>query len=116
MDDDRDPFVKAGSVGDAMTARLAAALLESMGIATHLRGEAFGPYPVTVGRMAQTEIWVRRSDLADAEAALEETRQRAEHRDPSGASEPAWPVPSALAAAVAIILGLAVVITAMRLF
>lgn len=111
-----DPLVRVAVVGDAMTARIRAALLESMGMQPHLRGEGFGPYPVTVGGLAEVEIWVRQADADDARAALEEGQatfeggeeQRGGRRDPS--------VPPALAAAVAIVLGLAVVLTAMRLF
>jgi hypothetical protein len=116
--DDRpsDPLVRVAVVGDVMTARTQAALLESMGIRPHLRGEGFGPYPVTVGRLAEIEIWVRHADADDARAALEVVHGVSEGRDEPRGGQPVPSVPPALAAAVAIVLGLAVVLAAMRIF
>jgi hypothetical protein len=45
-------------VGDPAEANLLAARLRSRGIAVRLHGEAFGPYPVGVGGLAQVELWV----------------------------------------------------------
>jgi hypothetical protein len=61
-----DRFVLFATVGDAGTARIYAARLESLDIEVRLRGEALGPYPLTVGQMAATEIWVPASRLAEA--------------------------------------------------
>lgn len=59
-------MVSLARFGDAAAARVAAALLESSGISTRLHGEALGPYKMTIGEMAVTEIWVDVEDLEDA--------------------------------------------------
>lgn len=56
--DSRPAYVRLCAIGDAATARILAARLESEGIRTRLHGEALGPYPMTVGQMAVTEIWI----------------------------------------------------------
>ena len=53
-------------VGDPNAAALLAARLRSEGIEATVTGEAEGPYRVTVGAMAVTEVWVERDDLEDA--------------------------------------------------
>ena len=58
-------------VGDRTQANLLAALLRSEGIAVRLHGEAFGPYPVGIGRLAEVEVWVIDDRLDDARAILE---------------------------------------------
>lgn len=63
MDRSAEPFVHLADVGDLAAARVCAALLGSEGIEARLHGEALGPYPVTVGRMAITQIWVPERDL-----------------------------------------------------
>ena len=67
---DGDRFVKLTTLGDITAARVWAARLESEGIESRLRGEALGPYPVTVGRLAETEVWVLESRLDEAKALL----------------------------------------------
>ena len=59
-------MVSLARFGDEASARIAAALLESSGIGTRLHGESLGPYKMTVGGMAVTEIWVEEPDLQDA--------------------------------------------------
>jgi len=66
MDQIATPFVKLATLGDINSARVCAALLQSAGIEVRLRGEALGPYPVTVGQMAITELWVPQPDFDDA--------------------------------------------------
>lgn len=61
MDRAAEPFVHLADVGDLVSARVCAALLGSEGIEARLHGESLGPYPVTVGRMAVTQIWVPES-------------------------------------------------------
>ncbi len=61
-----DRFVELATVGDAAEARICAALLAAEGIDSRLHGEAFGPYPMTVGAFAATQVWVPESRLADA--------------------------------------------------
>ncbi len=51
-------FVKIATVGDLIEGRVLAARLEAEGIEVRLHSPSFGPYPVTVGQMAETEIWV----------------------------------------------------------
>ncbi len=61
-----DAFVKVASVGDPAAARICAAMLESTGIPTRLHGAALGPYVMTVGDWAVTDIWVPQSTVDDA--------------------------------------------------
>ncbi|MFQ5968281.1 MAG: DUF2007 domain-containing protein [Acidimicrobiia bacterium] len=66
MSELRPSFVLLGRMGDPATARVAAARLDAEGIEVRVHGEALGPYPVTVGQMAVTELWVRDAQLEDA--------------------------------------------------
>jgi hypothetical protein len=62
-----DPgFVRFADVGDLATAQVAAAVLAAAGIETRIHGESLGPYPVTIGQLAVTQIWIRPDDLEDA--------------------------------------------------
>jgi hypothetical protein len=67
-----DRFVRLTTLGDITAARVWAARLESEGIESRLRGEALGPVPVTVGRLAETELWVLESRLEEARRLLVE--------------------------------------------
>lgn len=53
-------------VGDPLKANLVAAQLRAQGIAVRVHGESTGPYPVTVGGLAQVEIWVDAGRLSEA--------------------------------------------------
>ena len=64
--DDTDRFVLLATLGDIASARVFAARLEAEGIEVRLHGEAMGPYPVTVGHMAATQLWVLSSRLDEA--------------------------------------------------
>lgn len=66
MDRSPERMVSLARFGDEASARIAAALLESSGIATRIHGESLGPYKMTIGGMAVTEIWVAERDLDDA--------------------------------------------------
>jgi len=68
----RGPFVRLTTLADPAAADLCAALLRSAGIDSRLRGEALGPYRLTVGGMAATEVWVPEAELEDARAILSE--------------------------------------------
>lgn len=59
-------MISLARFGDEASARVAAAVLESSGISTRLHGEALGPYKMTIGEMAVTEIWIDSEDLDDA--------------------------------------------------
>ncbi len=72
------------TLGDLASAQVLAARLESAGIVVRLRGESLGPYRMTVGAMAATEVWVTESDLEEARELL----------DKSGLAEPADLPPS----------------------
>lgn len=98
---DSDPLVRVAVCPDAMTAHLKAALLRSEGIESHLRGEGLGPYQMTVGRLAEVEIWVRDADSDDARQVLEM---------PAELSESPRQPPSPPMRAVAIVTGVVVVV------
>jgi len=68
-----------------LVAQILAARLDSEGIVAHLRGESFGPYPVTVGSMAETEVWVPDRLIEDARAILVEV----ERQEATATTEPA---------------------------
>lgn len=87
MTDPRPAFVKLCAIGDAATARILAARLEAEGIGTRLHGEAMGPYPLTVGQMAVTEIWVEDGKLDWAQEVMLE----AEVADAVGGAETELP-------------------------
>jgi len=59
-------FVKLTTVGDLTTARVLAARLEAEGIDVRLHSEAFGPYPVTVGKLAEAELWIMDDRMEEA--------------------------------------------------
>lgn len=61
-----DHFVVLATLGDAASAHLWAARLESEGIETKVHGDGLGPYPVTVGGLAATQIWVLESRIDEA--------------------------------------------------
>jgi len=70
---DPDPFVLLATAPDPAAADLCAALLRSEGIESRLRGESLGPYRLTIGAMAATQVWVRASRLEEARSlALEQ--------------------------------------------
>lgn len=66
-----EPLVR---IGDPNEAHLLAAQLRSEGISVHLHGESFGPYPVSVGGLAEVETWVEADRLAEARAVVAEFR------------------------------------------
>ena len=53
-----DPYVCLATIADVNLARVAAARLQSEGIDSRLHGESLGPFPVTIGRLAETQLWV----------------------------------------------------------
>ncbi|MCP4307243.1 MAG: hypothetical protein GY788_20715 [bacterium] len=59
-------------VSDINLARVAAARLDSEGIDSRLHGEALGPFPVTIGRLAETQLWVLSEQKQAATNVLEE--------------------------------------------
>ena len=67
------PFVHFADVGDLQTAQVCAAVLEDAGIPARVHGESLGPYPVTIGRLAVTEIWVPADTVEEARVVMLET-------------------------------------------
>ncbi len=63
-------YVCFARVPDLATAQVAAARLASEGITARIHGESTGPFPVTIGRLAETELWVRSSDRSVAQQVL----------------------------------------------
>jgi hypothetical protein len=66
----KDHYVCVAMIPDVNRARVAAARLESEGVATRIHGEAMGPFPVTIGRLAETQVWVMADQQAMAAAVL----------------------------------------------
>ncbi len=63
-------FVHLTTVGDANTARILAARLRSEGIEVRLHGDAQSIYPVTVGALAETQLWVMSDRVEEASRLL----------------------------------------------
>ena len=59
-------FVKLLTIGDPNEAQIIAARLRSAGIEVRLHGENFGPYPIPLGELADTEVWVPADRVDDA--------------------------------------------------
>ncbi len=59
-------FVRLATVGDVNTARILAARLQSEGIEVRIHGDALGPYPMTVGSFAETQLWVLSDRVEEA--------------------------------------------------
>ncbi|MDX1690472.1 MAG: DUF2007 domain-containing protein [Acidimicrobiia bacterium] len=87
-----DRFVRLATVGDVATARVCAALLEADGIEVRVHGESLGPYPMTVGEFAETELWVPNGRLEDARQVMLEAEVTAAMApiDDDGAPVPRW--------------------------
>lgn len=77
-------FVKVVTVGDLAAGNVLAARLRAEGIEVRVHSPAFGPYPMTVGEMAATELWVMSDRVADASSILLD----AEVNDAIGAVDP----------------------------
>ncbi|GMQ84644.1 MAG: hypothetical protein BMS9Abin07_0208 [Acidimicrobiia bacterium] len=73
MGDREGPFVPLLTVGDPNEAQITAARLRSAGIDVRLHGENFGPYPISLGEFADTEIWVRADQVDRASAVITHT-------------------------------------------
>lgn len=102
-----------------MSARVCAAVLGADGIEARLHGESLGPYPVTVGRMAVTQIWVPQRSLDRAKELMLEAEIEhalgAEVRGGAIADREALPM-KLMALAVALVLAAAVVRAVLRVF
>lgn len=69
-EDEPARFVPLTRVGDVTSAQVLAALLRAEGIEVRVHSQAFGPYPVTVGQMAETDLWVLSDRVEDASRVL----------------------------------------------
>jgi hypothetical protein len=63
-------FIRLATVGDLVEGRVLAARLQSEGIEVRVHSPALGPYPVTVGGMAETELWVLSDRVEEASTIL----------------------------------------------
>ena len=63
-------FVMVTTVGDIVAGNVLAARLRAEGIEVRVHSQAFGPYPMTVGEMAATELWVLSDRVEDAKSIL----------------------------------------------
>ncbi len=84
--------VRLTKLANAAQAQLLAARLQAEGIEARVRSEAAGPYPFTVGQMAEAEVWVPDHQLGPAQevalaAEVDEDLGRATAWQPS---KPAW--------------------------
>jgi hypothetical protein len=104
-------FVPLTRVSEPFLAGILAARLRSEGIDVRLHSEAFGPYPVTVGEMAQTEIWVLDDRVDEASRILIEVEAQStvERSDPDREIPESLPEVRVVAVVVGFILLLTVV-------
>ena len=70
---DATGFVPLVTIGDPNEAQIMAARLRAAGIDVRLHGENFGPYPIPLGELADTEIWVPREKVDQATDLLSDT-------------------------------------------
>jgi len=63
-------FVPLLTVGDPNEAQITAARLRAAGIEVRMHGENFGPYPIPLGELADTKIWVPADRVDDATEVL----------------------------------------------
>ena len=86
QDGPREPghFVKVATVGDISAGNVLAARLRAEGIEVRVHSPSFGPYPMTVGDLADAEIWVMSDRVEEASSILLD----AEVNDAIGAADP----------------------------
>ncbi|OFW66721.1 MAG: hypothetical protein A2Z12_08920 [Actinobacteria bacterium RBG_16_68_21] len=119
MDEGTTRYVSVAKLGDPGVANIAVAMLQSAGIPARAHGEALGPYRMTVGEMAITEIWVPACDVDDALEVLAESTPEPPSQEPvhTGALADPAALPMRLLAAVTLgALGWAVLRFVMRVF
>lgn len=76
-----EPYVCLATISDVNLARVAAARLHSEGIDSRIHGEPLGPFPVTIGRLAETQLWVLTDQQESASVVLEELGIDCQPRD-----------------------------------
>ena len=70
LDEGRSQFVRVATVSDLATGQVLAARLRAEDIDVRLHSEALGPYPVTVGHLAEAQLWVASDRVDDAARVL----------------------------------------------
>jgi hypothetical protein len=65
-------YVCLATIGDPSEARVAAARLTNEGFAVRVHGESTGPFPVSVGGLAETQLWVLAAEAKEATEVLED--------------------------------------------
>jgi hypothetical protein len=118
---DPDPFILLLTASDPAAADLCASLLRSAGIESRLRGESLGPYRLTIGEMAATQVWVPSSRLEDARSLVVEHEwpgldlaEPGQDRSPVDMPHGPWTPPTIVLGTVLVALALWLVLT--RLF
>jgi hypothetical protein len=102
-------LVKLAEVADPSAARVYAALLDSAGIPVQLQGESLGPYVVTVGDWAVTELWIPESawddavEILTAEGPSRDLTLVAPPQPPGSGDLPPWLVATAIGTAVGLV-------------
>ena len=112
-------FVKLATIGDLTTARVLAARLEAEGIDVRLHSEALGPYPVTVGRLAEAELWIMEDRMEEAQTIMldAEVNVALGPAEPSVGERKVMPIEFRLAAlALGVVIALLWVLRAIRMF
>ncbi len=110
-------FVRVATVGDPVVARVLAARLEAEGIEARLHGEAFGPYPMTVGQMAVTQVWVPADRAEEAQLVLLDSEVNIALAGQEEGEDEGWSIGARVAVLLVLLLMAAVVIRgAMRIF
>ncbi len=103
-------FVRIATVSDLATGHVLAARLRSENIDVRLHSQAFGPYPMTVGHLAEAELWVASDRVEEAGRILLD----AEVRDAIAPAEVDGPTNPVLPASVRIVaLGIGLILAAM---
>ena len=67
-----DAWVELLVTSDELEAEMIKDLLESGGVAVVIRSAKVRPYPVSIGKMGEIKLLVRKTDLEAAKAALEQ--------------------------------------------
>jgi hypothetical protein len=118
MASDTTGFVRFADVGDLAAAHLSVAVLADAGIDARLHGESLGPYPVTIGRLAITQIWVHPDDIDEARLVMLESEIDHTLGEPGGAAETGneWIPNRIVAGTIAVVFVYAVVRGLMRVF
>jgi hypothetical protein len=101
-------YVHVATVGDLVEARVLAARLDAEGIDVRVHSESLGPYPVTVGGLAEAELWVLSDRVDEANQILLDADVNSVLASVDDKRAPPEPLPSGIRA-IAIAVGLVIV-------